>query len=764
MLTQELLDTSKETETDKPNGEASSNSFFEIAAPLAKQGIPVIRLRPSTKVAMDPAWPSLATTDLETIRGWDHKSPTANVGCVAKPDGCWYLDIDCIAAKARIERDTGHSLDGITRAVETLKAWHYYFLQDAASRELGNASEADVNQKELWSARVEKRYVVGPGSFVKQDGVSKVYVTVDKRPIVAAPNWLIEYLKNHRTGRTGTLRVMSALKPASPISLVVAHGGRNKTLTSLAGSMRNRGMMVDEMLPAVLAANKNRCDPPLDEFEVRQIAESVSRYAPSVPIKSIEPIGADGSDAQLEADYHHTDLGNALAFVERHGKDLRYCHGVESWYIWNGQRFEKDADGKIERLAHEFVRLLSLKAVEETDKDRRDALVKHAMKSEYAPRFAGMLTLARVQQSVAVTEKAFDSDPWLLNCQNGVLDLRTGTVLPHDRKYLMTKITNTVYDPSATNEEWERFLQDTFQNNQDNIQFIQRVAGYSLTGDTREEKLVMAIGPAATGKSTFLETIKNMLGDYAAVANFESFLVKDNAGLARPDIARLAGARFVISVEVDHGRKLATALLKQLTGGDTVTARFLYQREFEFRPTVKLWFGCNDHPQVRSTDSGSWRRIVKVPFEAVVPEEKQNKLLKQSLGHSALPAVLAWAVEGCLGWQKNGLMIPETIKGATEAYRESQDGLREFFEMECVWDAKAETAFKSLYDAYIRWCNENNEQYPIGKRKFTEELQARGCLPLTRVDGVKRRDWRGIRLESDSQEQVSGQGASELPF
>jgi len=255
-----------------------------------------------------------------------------------------------------------------------------------------------------------------------------------------------------------------------------------------------------------------------------------------------------------------------------------------------------------------------------------------------------------------------------------------------------------------------------------------------VTGETTEEKLFFIHGPTAAGKSTFTEAIKATLGDYAVTADFETFLKRIQVGAVRNDVARLAGARFVVSIEVDEGRELAEGLTKILTGGDTVSTRFLYHESFEFFPKFKLWLAANHAPRVSDRDDALWRRILRLPFEHTIPEEKRDPKVKATLRDPKIagPAILAWAVRGCLLWQQCGLFVPEVIRDATDEYRADQDPLRDFFPDECKFDTTAFVPVSDLRKRYDDWGKETGLRYLLGPKQFNERFEEKDCQRQSR--------------------------------
>lgn len=437
-----------------------------------------------------------------------------------------------------------------------------------------------------------------------------------------------------------------------------------------------------------------------------------------------------------------TDLGNAQRLVRHHGHDFRYVQMWRAWLAWDGCRWREDATGEVKRRAKATVINMYAEAATISDEKARKDLAAHAERSEAEARLRAMITLAESEREVAVEPNQLDADPYLLTCVNGTIDLRTGSLQPHRREDLVTKLAPVKFDPDARLDLWDQTLAFAFPD-PDIRAFVQRAQGYSITGDTKEEKFFMSIGPTGAAKSTIGEAIKAALGDYAATADFESFLFRRDGRGPRNDIARLAGTRFVISVEVDRGRRIAEGLVKLLTGGDTVVARRLYQELFEFVPRFKLWLVSNDPPIVRDDDDALWRRIIRIPF-AQIPEDRRDPNVKALLRDPATagPAILAWLVQGCLNWQRQGLGVPEAITEVTRAYREEMDPLKPFIEGTCILDPTTWVAAAKLREAYETWCRENGER-PVAGRAWGQRLRDRGCCP----EKHGARGWTGIALK-----------------
>ena len=443
--------------------------------------------------------------------------------------------------------------------------------------------------------------------------------------------------------------------------------------------------------------------------------------------------------------YNLTDLGNARRLVHRHGRNLRYCWLWRKWLVWDGKRWVKDDTGEVYRLAKETVSSIYQEAAAAPNDEARKELGKHATRSEAGARIKEMVDLAR--SDVPVMPDELDASPDLLNTESGTIDLRTGELREHRREDLITKIAPTTYRPDAAAPAWEAFLERVLPG-EDLRAFVQRAVGYSATGDTSEQCMFINHGGGANGKSTFQEAIAAALGDYAMRAPTEMLLAKRSDGVPN-DVARLKGARFVSASETEEGRRLAESRIKDLTGQDTITARFMKAEWFDFAPTHKLWLSTNHKPEIRGTDAAIWRRIRLVPWTVSIPPAEQDKKLPIALRHE-LAGILAWVVRGCLQWRREGLQAPDEVRKATGEYRAEMDVLAGFLVECCEQDTGHWEYAKDLYECYKRWCDENGER-PEPQRKFGGRLGERG---FQRDRGGSRGAgiWRGVRLTEGEKE------------
>jgi putative DNA primase/helicase len=439
-----------------------------------------------------------------------------------------------------------------------------------------------------------------------------------------------------------------------------------------------------------------------------------------------------------------TDLGNAKRFALAHGKDVRFCHAWKRWLTWDGRQWVKDDMGEIRRRAKQTAMGILLEAARESDDERRKKLVAWEKQSEFEHRIRALISLAESEDCIPVRVEDLDRDPMLFNCQNGTLDLATGEFREHRRGDLIMKLAPVIYDEDAECPQWLEFLDRITSGNKELIGFLQRAAGYSLTGDVREHALFLFFGTGANGKTTYVEALRHVWGDYAKTAEFSSFIVTRGLGV-RNDLARLAGARVVTAVESQLNRRLAEEVIKQITGGDTITARYLYSEHFEFRPQFKLFLVTNHKPRIHGTDIAIWRRIHLVPFTVTIPHEEQDKTLVEKLRGEA-SGILRWALEGLAVWKRLGLAAPAQVTEATRDYRSEQDVLQHFLDERCIPDPDAETSAGELYAAFTTWCEASGES-PVCKRDLGLALQDRGFQKSR--SGTARR-WIGVRLSVEA--------------
>jgi P4 family phage/plasmid primase-like protien len=642
----------------------------------------------------------------------------SGVGIVTGPvSGVLVLDVDGPDGEAEL-RKHGHPATPMVRT--SSGGLHLYFKHPSHEVKTGIRIAPGLDVK------ASGGYVVAPPSIGPNGKPYEWLVSPEEAELADPPEWLMAVLRSRRFK-----------SPAGPVGECIPQGARNKALASIAGTMRRRGMGEPEILAALEVANAQRCTPPLEAEEVAKIAASVARYEPAGDVVHVS-FNGNGSP-QRPGSFNLTDLGNAERFVAHHGETVRYCYPWRKWLIWTEDRWQRDDAGRVHRLAKETVRSIYREASDEDDEDRRKALAKHARASESETRIRAMVELAKSE--IPVFPEELDADPWLLNTNNGTIDLRTGRLRDHRREDLITKVAPVEYDANAAAPTWRAFLERVLPG-EALREFVQRAAGYSATGNTSEQCMFIHHGPGANGKSTFQETVSAALGDYAMRTPTETLLVKRSGGVPN-DVARLKGARYVTASETEEGRRLAESLVKDLTGQDTISARFMWAEWFDFKPTHALHLSTNHKPEIRGTDAAIWRRIRLIPWAVTIPPAEQDRKLAEKL-RDELPGVLAWIVRGCLEWQREGLHAPEEVRQATRAYRAEMDVLAAFL-ADCCLRSEDEEAFAGeLWGAWKRWCEETGEQAGSQKR-FGGRLAERGFLNH-RDSKTGRKVWSGLSL------------------
>lgn len=449
----------------------------------------------------------------------------------------------------------------------------------------------------------------------------------------------------------------------------------------------------------------------------RAIADCREVFSPGDGVEDYGIIVLDNKKRKL---YSHDDTGNADRFIDMYGDIARYSYIDKGWYFYNGKKWSFDNSGNVKGLTEEIIKSMKLEMAFCENEDEEKAFQKHL---KYTRNNKGKTNMIKESEHrLSILPGDMDKSKELFNVSNGILDLRSGKLYNHDSKQYLSKISHVEYTDKIDAPMWQAFLKQIFNDDMELIDYIQKAVGYSMSGSTREQCAFFCYGNGRNGKSTFLDMITAIMGDYASNIQPETIMVQNRQGGANSDIARLKGARFVTTVEPDEGMRLKEGLIKQLTGGDIVTARHLYGKEFEFEPEFKLWMATNHKPIIRGRDEGIWRRMHLIPFTVQIPEDKVDKTLKHKL-KKELTGILHWALEGCIKWQREGLKMPQAIKDAVNEYKSEMDVITAFLE-DCTVRGPGEVTSSDLYKAYSDWADENNE-YKMSSRKFGIELTQR---------------------------------------
>jgi len=692
----------------------NSKELLQAALEYASWGWAVFPLQPRGKRPLPGSrGHNDASTDPRVIRRWWKEVPDANVGirCCSQ-NGPIILDLDGPEGRISI---SDLKLPRTLQATSGRKHRRHFYFRGGLKKEIRRKLKFLPGVDLLGDGG----YVVAPPSIHPKTG--KPYRWVNGYKAAKLPPSVIRRGKKKPTPTQ-----------APPLPSFIESGARDDLLTSLAGTMRRRGASEEAIYLALSEENRTRCRPPLPSRQVRKIARSISKKPPA-------------QEVELE---NLTDLGNAKRFVDQHSRDTR-CVKIwkHQWVIWDGIQWSVDTTGEAERLAKQTVQNIHLEAQLVTDEKVRETVLKHAIKSEASTRIRAMLEVASTEEGIAATAEVFDRHHWLLNVENGTLNLETGTIREPRREDFLTKTSPVTYDPREKCPNWIKFLRRIMGGDKALVDYIQRCVGYSMTGDTREQCFFFLYGKGQNGKSTFLEVIRSILGPYAQQSDFSTFLQKKfDGGGARNDLARMLGTRFVTAVEASSHRSFDEAVIKQLTGGDAVVARRLYEEHFEFDPTHKIWLAANHRPSIGEQSEAFWRRIRLIPFTVYIPPAKRDRQLKKKLLAES-SGILNWMIDGCRKWKAEGLGEPHKVEEAIESYRDSEDLLGEYFEASCRMSPKEWATTADLYRAFTDWWRDTRGIHlkPPSHRWFNRALGERKNLKSIKQNGIP--GWKGIGVK-----------------
>lgn len=440
-----------------------------------------------------------------------------------------------------------------------------------------------------------------------------------------------------------------------------------------------------------------------------------------------------------------TEGGNASRLERLCGDDMKYCHAFKKWYVWDGKRWNVDNSGASMRLAEKVVKELYRCAANANCKDDREAITKFAHLTDSRKGLSNMLALAANRLTFSISPNQLDANPMLLGCEGSTIDLRDGIPYEPRREDLITKSNGIKFDFNATCPLWLAFLDRIFDHNKEVIAYNQRAIGYTLTGSIIEQVFFIGYGDGANGKTVFFDIVMALLGEYAKTTPFNTFLVqKENR--VRNDLAALFGVRMVRLSEGKEGAKFSIDTVKDWTGGNPITCRFLFGEFFTFVPEGKLWIETNHKPVISEQTHAAWRRVQAIPYNVTIPIEERDLKLTEKLMRE-LPGILNWALEGLREYHRIGLATPAIVKAAVEEYRKENDSLACFLAECCEYDPLKTCSNKELYElAYKAFCGMSGLE-PLSQPTFSKQLSMiNGVKSKRGKHGIK---WTGIDLNSE---------------
>jgi P4 family phage/plasmid primase-like protien len=738
------------------------NTFISRARILTERGIPVLPVNAGEKRCTLSGWPALATTDEAQIEAWAQQYPNANTAAVCLSDGACVVDADVAGLMSRIEQECGKKVPPTLVVKSGGKGLpHVYFKHTTRSTALGNLKAAG-----LFDFQANRKYVVGPGSVLAGGGEYQIVVDAPLAPI---PDWLCDWLEQYGTAeKSATKSTDTPVHPDFDFEAFLEHygiavarkrGDWHITDPCPIGGMNHGGTHETGFFYDGRSLGWKCFDTDClgSNMTVGQVIAHLNKGEGLRVVKPYDgPIWSKAAEAPRA--FKQTDGGNAERLVAGHKDDFRYLSDKQVWLSWDGRRWNRDASDEIHRAAKATVRSMYAQAAAIENETERKDFVRWARLSDSRKARENMVALARYEPEMSAKSEDFDQDIMLLNCLNGTIDLRTGTLRQHDRSDRLTQIIPVKFDSAAKCPRFLQFLKETFEGKPELIDFLQRSVGYGLTGSIAEQCFWLLIGAGNNGKSVLLRTLGHLLGDYAVETSFDTFAAKRTTTPVSPrdGLASLKGSRFVHASESDQGRKFSEAQLKALTGGEKVRTAKMYEEDFAYQPTFKIWLSTNHDPTITGTDDGIWRRIHRVNFDNQVPEDRKDRNLDVKLQAEA-SGILNWVLAGLEQYRRDGLRVPTAVTSATKEYRYDQNPVRDFLDECCdTGDAAAQVEAAKLLDQYNMW-SKIKRKAPISSNAFGMAMKSLGYVaPRTMQAGKRGRWYSGIALNGNRELTVGG--------
>lgn len=657
--------------------------------------------------------------------------PGENAGIACGPaSGCLVLDVDDLALFESACKRHNWDLPS-TRAHETGSGkLHFFFAYPQDGKTYGNLSKKTLG----FDTRGDGGQVVAPGSIHPDTGGE--YTIAHDVDMASVPQWLLSFYGTDKR-EFGTIKVQEdGLIARKDIhdevkSLIrdgAVKGNRSEAIWTVIKALIRAGFSDDQIYWVFYSFKIGA-----KFMEVRTTRDAwLKKQIDKARTRTKKNAGWKGNNEPSSFNEMASEDSIALAFADAHKGQLLFCHHTGKWFRWDGCRWKKEET----KLGFDWARQMC----RQMDHSKKRLFSKASVS-------AGVERFAQADRAFAVTSEIWDCDPWIIGTPGGIVDLHTGALQPSEPGLHITKVTSVAPSTEATAPLWLKFLEETTKGNQDLVRFLQQVAGYSLTGDISEHALFFVYGPGGNGKSVFLSTITNILGDYARTAAMDTFTAS-KSDRHPTDLAMLRGARLVSATETEEGRAWAESRIKQLTGGDKIAARFMRQDFFEFTPQFKLLIIGNHQPVLKNVDDAARRRFNIIPFvhKPAAPDRRLEEKLK-----AEYPFILRWMIDGCLDWQRNGLVRPEVVSKATESYFDEQDLFSQWLEECCQTGPREWETTNRLFSSWKAYAERNGEQ-PGSVKSIVQTLSKRGFMAdRATVHGSTQRLVRGLSLKAGNE-------------
>lgn len=677
-----------------------------------------------------------ASKDIDVVRSWFDYWKSANVAvATGKVSGIFVVDVDPKSGglKSLEEFSKKYFGDKDTYTVLTGSGgYHFYFtLPEGVDIPNYNAIYPGID------IRSDGGYVVAPPSVHISGGSYKL--SHENADVLEPTSELVELLAS-KSRKSSSMSFSDALNRENDFKVPsidkllegIPEGERDNTIFKWACKYRRKNgenSRSGALALAYIAAS--RCVPPFPREEVEKCVNSAWKQDHSDPSYMEKALSFENEFEPL------TDVGNSRRFIKNFKNKFTYVPGW-GWMVWDNNHWRRDDGGLSHNAAKEVSTIIKLEAQKLSQEDEEYEIKAHinwAKRSQSAGSISATLAVAQTDPDIVSYVDDFDTDDLSLAVSNGIIDLRTGELRKTSFRDKITKNTNVIFDDKVDQSRWLEFLYNALDGDEELMSYIKRAAGYTLTGLNTEEVFFVISGPPASGKSTFLDGLLSALGGYATSAQADTFMYRRNKSVGKEEIARLAGHRLVSVSEIREGDYFSEALIKQFTGGDKVSARFLYQDTFEFVPKFKLWVGTNHDPGAQ--DDAMWRRIKKIPFPRTVPAHKRDYTLKAWAKNplEGGSTILAWAVEGAREWLAEGINDPQKVRDEVNKYRMINDRNYAFVAENIIQKENNSIKASDLYFNYCQWCEKYNE-FPKKFPAFIQMLDRVDYISITNIDGV----------------------------